>query len=201
MTATPTARHDAAHRHLRAEKPLHWYSVVAQVAAWFVAAALFLLIVVLVLVPRIAGATPYTILTASMVPVLPPGTIVVDRTVPFSSIAVGDVLTYQLRSGEPAVVTHRVVGVNVEPDGSRTLTMRGDANPSPDAGHIMSKQVRGVVWYSVPLVGYVAAVGSVDARSIAARVVGGALLVYAAGVLIAPLMRRRKHRDAPPSGT
>ena len=65
-----------------------------------------------------------------MVPQMPPGTIVVDRPEPFASIRVGDVLTYQIASGEPAVVTHRVIAINVESDGSQTLTMKGDANPS-----------------------------------------------------------------------
>ena len=191
MTAEPTARHDRVHRHFRVG-PTPWYSVVGQILAWFIAAVLFALILALVVIPRIFGATPYTILTSSMVPTMPPGTIVIDRAVPFDSITQGTVLTYQLQSGQPAVVTHRVVGINVEADGSRSLTMRGDANPSPDANHVIAKQVRGVVWYSVPYVGYIGAVGSVDLRSIAAKVVGALLILYALYVVIMALVRGRK---------
>jgi signal peptidase len=191
MTAEPTAHHDVAHRHFRVG-PSPWYSILAQILAWAIAAVLFALILALVVIPRIVGAMPYTILTSSMVPTMPPGTIVVDRPVPFDSITVGTVLTYQLQSGQPAVVTHRVVGINVEADGSRTLTMRGDANPSPDAAHVISKQVRGVVWYSVPYIGYVGSFGTVDVRSIAARGVGAALILYALYVAIMALVRGRK---------
>jgi signal peptidase I len=192
MLDGPAAQHARDHRHATLEKLTTWYSLLGQIVAWSVAAVLFALILVLVVIPRVTGSTPYTILTSSMVPLMPPGTIVVDRPEPFSDIKVGDVLTYQIASGQPAVVTHRVVGINVEQDGSQTLTMKGDANPSPDVRHIISKQVRGVVWYSIPLIGYVGAVGTADGRSVIARIIGGGLLVYAACVLIVALVRRRK---------
>jgi signal peptidase len=183
-------------RHLVPEIPTPWYSVVVQVLAWMVALAAFTLIVALVIVPRLVGATPYTILTGSMVPNLPPGTVVVDRPTAFSAIRNGDVVTYQLRSGESDVVTHRVIAKNVASDGALTLTTRGDANPSADALPVMAKQVRGVVWYAVPYIGYVGAFGGSDQRALAARVVGALLLLYAAWVLISAGFRRsRRRRD------
>jgi signal peptidase len=201
MVDQAPAQHAHAHRHERPAKPTTWYRVLGQTIAWIVAAVLFGLILVLVVVPRLTGATPYTILTGSMVPTMPPGTIVVTRPEPFSSIRVGDVLTYQIASGQPAVVTHRVIGINVEADGSRSLTMRGDANPSPDLKRVIPKQVRGVVWYSVPLVGYFGAVGSADTRSVVARIIGAGLILYAIYVLIAALIKGRKPRtgDRPAS--
>ncbi|HMH57675.1 MAG TPA: signal peptidase I, partial [Galbitalea sp.] len=152
MVDDPPVQHARDHRHERPGKPTTWFSILGQVIAWAIAALLFALILILVVVPRATGSTPYTILTGSMVPQMPPGTIVVNRPEPFSAIRVGDVLTYQIASGEPAVVTHRVIAINVESDGSQTLTMKGDANPSPDLRHVIGKQVRGVVWYSVPYV-------------------------------------------------
>src|ERR1700710_2266781 len=99
MVEEPPAQHAHDHRHLRPGKPTTWYSALGQVVAWLIAALLFAMILILVLVPRLTGSTPYTILTGSMVPVMPPGTIVVTRPEPFSSIRTGDVLTYQLVSG------------------------------------------------------------------------------------------------------
>jgi signal peptidase I len=192
MVDEPPAQHSRDHRHEKPVKRATWYSVLGQTVAWIIAGILFALIVVLVVVPRLTGSTPYTILTGSMVPTMPPGTIVVTRPEPFSTIHVGDIVTYQIASGQPEVVTHRVVGVNVESDGSRTLTTKGDANPSPDLKHVIAKQVRGVAWYSVPLVGYFGAIGSADGRSVAARIVGAALLAYALYVLIAALVRGKK---------
>jgi signal peptidase I len=192
MADEPPAQHARDHRHERSHQPATWYSILGQTVAWIIAGVLFALILVLVIVPRATGATPYTILTGSMVPTMPPGTVVVTRPEPFASIRVGDVLTYQIASGQPAVVTHRVIAINVEADGSQTLTMKGDANPSPDLKHVINKQVRGVVWYSVPLVGYFGAVGSADTRSVVARLIGAALIAYALYVLIAALIRGRK---------
>lgn len=200
MVDGPPGQHSRERRHQRPPKPTTWYSVLAQTVAWTIAGILFALILVLVLVPRLTGSTPYTILTGSMVPTMPPGTIVVTRPEPFASVRVGDVVTYQIVSGQPAVVTHRVLAINVESDGSQTLTMKGDANPSPDLKHVIAKQVRGVVWYSIPLVGYFGAIGSSDTRSVAARIVGAGLIVYALYVLIAALVRGKKpqrgHRGA-----
>jgi signal peptidase len=208
MVDDSPAQHAQDHRHERQGKPATWYGILGQVIAWAIAAVLFALILILVVIPRVAGSTPYTILTGSMVPQLPPGTVVVDRPEPFTSIRVGDVVTYQIASGEPAVATHRVIAINVESDGSQSLTMKGDANPSPDLKHVIGEQVRGVVWYSIPYVGYIGAVGSADGRSILARVIGGGLIVYAIVVLIVALVRGkspltggRRRSNLPPSIT
>ena len=85
---------------LRAEKHsiLGW---TGQVLAWFVIAGVLVLLTLAVLVPRVGGATPYTILTGSMEPGLPPGTLVVVKPVPADRIAIGSVITYQLDSGTP----------------------------------------------------------------------------------------------------
>jgi signal peptidase I len=55
-------------------------------------------ITALVLVPRIAGATPYTILAGSMMPDIPPGTIIAVKPTPFDQIRQGDVISYQIES-------------------------------------------------------------------------------------------------------
>ena len=55
----------------------------------------------LIVVPKVGGATPLTVLTQSMEPTLPPGTLVVVGPVEPADVRVGDVVTYQIRSGEP----------------------------------------------------------------------------------------------------
>ncbi|MFL6025080.1 MAG: hypothetical protein ACJ72O_17190, partial [Marmoricola sp.] len=66
-----------------------------------------------VVVPKLGGATSYTILTGSMRPHMPPGTLVVVKPDKPDQVRVGDVLTYQIESGKKAVATHRVERVNV----------------------------------------------------------------------------------------
>jgi signal peptidase len=123
------------------------------VVAWGLIIAAVAAVVVGVLVPRLGGATPYAVLTSSMRPSLPPGTLVVVRPGPLESIGVGSVITYQLRSGEPEVVTHRVVAVSVDGAGARMFRTRGDANDVADAGWVKPVQVKGQVWYAVPQLG------------------------------------------------
>jgi len=113
-----------------------------------------LLIAVMIVIPRIGGAATYTVMTGSMRPNFSPGEFIVVKTVPFDQIRAGDVVTYQLESGKPEVVTHRVVGVESKVDGSKRLITRGDANNADD-DPVRSEQVRGRLWYSLPWLGYV----------------------------------------------
>jgi len=143
-----------------------------------------------VLVPRVGGATPFTILTGSMRPHLPPGTLVVVRPVRPSAIRVGTVITYQLRSGRPEVVTHRVVALGRAADGSVRWRTQGDANPVPDPDWVRPAQVRGALWYSVPLLGRINLWVTRDQRRTATVVVAAALLAYAAWMLLGALRDR-----------
>jgi len=105
-------------------------------------------------VPLVTGSTPMTILTGSMEPKYPPGTLVIIRPTPVDQIRVGDVITYQLKSGEPEVVTHRVISVSLSGE-QLTFTTQGDANPSPDPAAVLPVQIRGTLWYAIPYLGYV----------------------------------------------
>src|SRR4051794_850345 len=119
-------------QHMRQGRRRSSLSTLRAVVASVVILAFSTVIVAAVLVPRVAGATPYTILTGSMRPNMPPGTLVVIKPVPIKDITVGTVVTYQLRSGEPTVVTHRVVAVGTTLKGKRVFTTQGDANNVAD---------------------------------------------------------------------
>src|SRR3954471_10758595 len=85
---------------------LRW---VGLVLSWFVMLSVGATLLVALIVPRLAGATPYVIETGSMRPSMPPGTLVVVKPAQVGEIRAGDVMTYQVKSGESTVVTHRVV--------------------------------------------------------------------------------------------
>lgn len=155
------------------------------------------LALVLVVVPKATGSVPLTVLTQSMEPTLPPGTLVVVRPTDADDVAIGDVVTYQLRSGDPTVVTHRVVGRTTTSDGSRAFVLQGDGNAEPDAAPVIPAQVRGVVWYSVPLVGWAnqAVNGS---RSWLVPLLAGLLIAYGAVSVTIGVVQsvRRQNRGA-----
>ncbi len=168
-----------------------WLRVVATVLTWIVIVVSAVAITALVVVPRIAGASPYTILTGSMIPDMPPGTIVVVKPLPFDQIRQGDVITYQIESGKPMVVTHRVVGTEIV-DGETRLVTQGDANEVPDVASVREEQVKGVVWYHVPMVGYATSLIDDVSKGIAVRILGGLLLAYAVYLGASLLFRRKK---------
>ncbi|MEY2430702.1 MAG: signal peptidase [Acidimicrobiaceae bacterium] len=72
-----------------------------------------------------------TVLSGSMQPAMPPGSMAILIPVDPSSIQVGDVLTYEAPvSGHP-VVTHRVIEV-LEHGDHPVIRTKGDANVAPD---------------------------------------------------------------------
>jgi signal peptidase len=155
--------------------------------------------VLVVLVPAVTRSTPYTILTSSMEPGLPPGTLVIVKPIDPVDIKIGTVITYQLDSGEAAVVTHRVIeiqGPNL-PGADPSFITKGDANSAPDAKPVMTVQVRGAVWYSVPMIGWVNNIVNGDLRSVVIPVVAGLLFLYAGWSIVTSRIdkRRRRQRD------
>jgi signal peptidase len=132
-----------------------------------------------VLLPRLFGATPYVVLTSSMEPTMPPGTLVIVRHVDPASINAGDAITFQIRSGKPDVATHRVVALVRGPDGGPAFVTQGDANPNADPTIVRAAQVKGAVWYAVPELGRVATWLTPAQRSTLLGLVIGFLLLYA----------------------
>ena len=167
---------------------------VSRVAAWLIILGVAAVLALAVLVPRLAGATPYTVLTGSMRPLYPPGTLVVVRKVDPDAVGIGDVVTYQRESGDPEVVTHRVVAVSTNLRGETTFTTQGAANDAPDETPVRPVQVRGRLWYSVPYLGYVNNVLTGQQRQLAVYLVAGGLMVYAAVMLGGSLRDRLRRR-------
>lgn len=172
-----------------------------QALAWVVILVATSAVAVGVLIPRIGGATPYTILTSSMEPSYPPGTLVVVKPTPADRIGVGTVITYQLESGRRAVVTHRVVSVAYGADGQPSFITQGDANDGVDAEPVAPVQVRGTLWYAVPKLGRLSNALGHDRRDSAAYAVAGGLGLYAAWMFVGAVLDRsrgRRESDADP---
>lgn len=168
----------------------------AQLLAWLVILGILAILGIAVVIPRIAGAVPYTVLTGSMRPTMPPGTLVVVKPTPTEQIQPGMVVTYQLRSGEPTVVTHRVVGVTAGMDGSKAFITQGDANNVADAEPVLPVQIVGAKWYSVPWIGHLNALFTNKQRQTFTYVAAGALLIYAAYMLTTGVIDTRRRRKA-----
>lgn len=171
-------------------------SWLGQVVSWFVMLTVGAVLLAGVLVPRLAGATPYVVETGSMRPGFPPGTLVVVREADPATISAGDVITYQIRSGDPTVVTHRVIAIGYDGAGRVKWRTQGDANDAADAEWVLQEQVRGRLWYSVPYLGRAATLVSNQGRSALIGLVAAGLAGYAL-LQLGGAWRERRRR---PSG-
>jgi signal peptidase len=157
----------------------------------FVAA---LVILGLMLVPGLLGWQRYVIVSGSMEPTIPKGSVVYDAVVPVSELQVGDVITFapppEFHISDP--VTHRIIEIGIAPPnsdhpGERTFRTQGDANDAPDAWTLVFDHERQTeVVHHLPYVGYVYM--ALDHRWVQLLVVGIPALVIVV-VLLASLWR------------
>jgi signal peptidase I len=166
-----------------------------QVLTWMVILFVSAVVTIAVLAPRLGGATPYVVLTGSMQPQMPPGTLVVVRPVAAEEITTGTVITYQLESGKPTVVTHRVTSVGVDAKGELRFGTKGDANKEPDAAQVRPVQIKGERWYYVPYLGYVTSVITGEQRQIGLVTVVLGLFGYAGAMFVGAARDRRRRKE------
>ncbi|WP_162138932.1 signal peptidase I [Gryllotalpicola ginsengisoli] len=147
--------------------------------------------VLVIIIPRATGAVPLTVLTQSMEPHFPPGTLLVVHKVPIDDIRIGDVVTYEPNPNDPTVISHRVIAITAESDGTKIFTVKGDNNAEADAP-VQAKQIQAVLWYAVPWLGWVnSAVGSSE-HSWVIPLAAGALLLYAGYLFVAHFVQRAR---------
>lgn len=165
-----------------------------------ISAALLILVLgiaaLVIAAPAVVGGQALTVLTQSMEPGLPPGTLIVIRPTPAADIRIGDVITYQIASDQPAVVSHRVVTKSIGTDGQTTFTTKGDNNDLVDQNPVMEVQVRGTLWYSIPYLGWVNNAVNGDARTFIVPIAAGGLFLYALYMFGGSVRERIRKRRA-----
>ena len=125
-----------------------------------------LVIALLMFVPKIMGYQEYTVVTGSMEPKMPVGSLVFVKEVEPETLREGDVITYE-KERDGSIITHRVVEISKE-DG--TVTTKGDANEVNDMEPVRFDQVLGRVEKTIPEVGRFA---------VALSTLGGKILLVA----------------------
>lgn len=102
-------------------------------------------------VPRCFGITPFVVQSSSMEPAITTGSVVFTDTKD-TDVAVNDVITYSLSTGENTgvFVTHRVYAVDEE---QGLIQTKGDNNDSPD-GWLDKSAVTGTVRLHIPKIGF-----------------------------------------------
>lgn len=159
------------------------------------ALALLTLFVLLVsVVPAVMGWAPLTILSGSMAPSMPTGSLAVVAPIDEDSradIPIGTVITYMPHADSDELVTHRVIMRSTTSDGSVSYIMKGDANEAADPEPVSPKQIRAERKYSLPLVGRVTTLVTPELKRVGRILLAGALLVYAALQFVQGFRERR----------
>lgn len=111
---------------------------------------IFFIIVIFVLISSktpVFGLRSYVVLTGSMQPAIPAGSvIVVEKQSAYHS---GDIITFKNTSME---VTHRIISIK-HSGNSAVYETRGDANQSPDKVPVYERAIAGKVILHTPYIG------------------------------------------------
>lgn len=98
-----------------------------------------------------------TVMSGSMEPTLPVGSVVLIREQDPSAFVEGDIMTFM--SNDPSlagkVVSHRVMEVIDNENNGLMFLTKGDANEDPDLAAAIAPNVIGRVVYDIPYLGYV----------------------------------------------
>ena len=112
--------------------------------------------------PRLAGIKTYVVISGSMEPAIPVGSLVYSKTVEPSTLETGDVIVFYSSkaaegggsTSEIIPITHRVV-LNDTTAGE--ITTKGDANEQNDVSKVIYNNVEGKVIFHIPHLGYIGA--------------------------------------------
>ena len=113
---------------------------------------LVVLLAVLLVGVRLLGLTPYTVLSGSMEPVYPTGSLLYVKKSNSAAVKVGDAITFVLNE-DLVIATHRVVEIDTT---NTCFYTKGDANEHRDSAPVDFRNLIGKPQFCIPLLGYVA---------------------------------------------
>ena len=114
--------------------------------------ALVVLLAALLAGARLFGLQVFTILSGSMEPKYPVGSLIYVKSVDPSQVKEGDVITFLL--SDTVTATHRVVGIVDQGDGALRFRTKGDANDAEDAALVHQNNLLGEPVACIPYLGY-----------------------------------------------
>jgi len=119
-----------------------------------IAALLLLVFILWMTLPRVFNLQALIVLTGSMEPAMPVGSVAFVNKTGAGAVEVGDVITFERQAnGRQVLITHRVIEVVPDEIGLAFRT-QGDANSAPDEWVVPGELVVGEVTRVIPYVGY-----------------------------------------------
>ncbi|MDI6022813.1 signal peptidase I [Leucobacter sp. UT-8R-CII-1-4] len=147
-----------------------FFNVILRLISYTLLGAALAFACVAIIIPKVAGAIPVTILSDSMAPTMPVGSLAIIRpnsaldqaalttrspeeirnASDYSTLSNGDIVAYQPDPKNPTLIIHRIVRMTAHGDGSMEYITKGDNNNTEDRDPVFDFQIRGTVWYHLP---------------------------------------------------
>lgn len=114
-----------------------------------------LALAVLLAGPKLVGIHPFGVLTGSMEPSYPVGSLIYVKPVDAARLKSGDVITFLVDENN-TTATHRIVEVVHDTDGKLRFLTKGDANDTVDPTLVLEDNVVGSPIATIPYLGRLA---------------------------------------------
>ncbi len=116
---------------------------------------LMVLCAVFLMVSRVLGYRCYAVISGSMEPVYPVGSLIYVKAVDYKELKVGDPITFMV--DQDTIVTHRIIDVLIDEENPEIIRYftKGDANDIPDGASVHYKNIMGTPVFTIPYMGYV----------------------------------------------
>jgi signal peptidase len=151
---------------------------------------LIVLLCVPIAIPNYMGYQVYTVISGSMEPAIPVGSLVYVRQEEPENILADDVIAFYGAGADGAITTHRVVENHVV---SGEFVTKGDANDSNDINPIPYANLIGKVAFTIPYLGAAAEILVEDrGKMIAAGVILFAVILHLIASLLDKLSERAR---------
>jgi len=130
------------------KKTMKSLALTARLLALFIL-VLIVLVLIPISVPRMFGYQTYDVVSSSMEPTIPQGSLILVRQIAAEEVKKDDVIAFE---SDGSLVCHRVVNNNVF---DSKFTTKGDANETEDLKDVDYTQLTGIVVGHLPLLGMI----------------------------------------------
>lgn len=136
------------------------------------------ILAVLIAGVRVFGITPFKVLTGSMEPNYPVGSMIyIKNNVDAGSLEIGDTITFNFND---SYATHRIVDIrdSEEDPGTLEFQTKGDANKLTDGKWVQESDIVGKLLFSIPVFGFFANYIQTPPGCYVSIAVCGALVIF-----------------------
>ena len=118
--------------------------------------ALVVLLAIALVGVRLVGIKTYAVVSGSMEPTYPTGSLLYVKSIDIKELKVGDAITFM--ADEDTVATHRIIEIIPDEEDSSVLRFRtqGTANETADGTPVHYKNIIGKPMFAIPYLGYFA---------------------------------------------